>query len=78
MEQASRESLAVAWHTARFTVMGMNGKLPALAPLLQERQSATSDIRAQLEAVSKVTGIKFQPATPATIAAFRRPQEPRG
>ena len=57
LEDASRYNLAQAWHTARFTAMAMNGKLPSLAGLIAEAPKRSGmSLRQQLEVVSKLTG----------------------
>jgi len=75
-DAAARETLAHAWHTARFVMNAMNGKLPSLSSVLSKAERG--DIRSQLELVARHAGIKPVPPTPATIKAFRIVKEPRG
>lgn len=71
---SAREQLAIAWHTARFTVMGIYGKLPPM-PTLSDGHAPQPSIGAQMNALSRVIGIVGVPATPETDAAFWRPRE---
>jgi len=53
-EDAAMRALAQAWHTAKFTMQAMNGKLPSLEAMLKKRLRGPMTIRQQLESVAKL------------------------